>query len=104
MDLDRPMTKNEIKFMFGLVVAVFIGLGFYIYSFESSMKEVHAKRRAACQSLNLSYGQSVTVKEGFYKDVPMTAVGMGEETVEVQFLKGLQLENARFLCEDLVAK
>lgn len=101
---DRAMTKNEIAAMGVFVTLVFGILIYNIHRVESNMESRHDAEKAACQALDIKFGQSVRVKEGFYKDVEFTAVGKGEETVEVQYLKGLQLENARFRCSDIVAK
>lgn len=101
---DRELTKNQIPVVvsiFAIVIGTIIG---FTVKLDRDMELRHENNRKACQELDIYFGQSVTVKEGFYKGVPMTAVGMGQETVQVQYMKGLQLENSTFLCGDLEKK
>lgn len=100
-------TKFDKIAFFIMILLMLVVVGYFIYSIhaiESRSDDKHAAQKKACENLNVKFGQSVRVKEGFYKDVEFIAVDKGEETVELQYLKGLQLENARFLCSDVEVK
>jgi hypothetical protein len=94
---------NRVPEFLAAIALVAMGCAFYnCHLMDIEMEARHERNKQDCKTLNVTYGKDVTAKDGFYKGVPMTAVGANEETVEVLYMQGFVAKNKRFLCGDLI--
>lgn len=97
--------NNAAKYsFFGVLSVMAIALVLVTWQMNKAHNEDdkrHAANEAACEKINLKFGDKVKAKEGFYSNTTMTAVAMYSETVEAMALVDGWSERYRFLCSDL---
>jgi len=103
MDLNRPMTKNEIKFMVFVVVAVFTTLFYNIYADLRDSRLESKANREACEALDIKVFDAVKVKnDKFYADQIFYAKYKGQETIKVSYpFEDDKDKMLTFYCKDL---